>query len=160
MSHIAVNNRILMSGSLLRFPPFIGIAILLSLFAPINAQIVLDGPIKDFETAGFSENGYKSWQLQGKQGVYVNAAQINVSDMILTLFSGDSKVEQTAVIISSKASLRHQSGNALGPLDIQMTGSNYVINGKDWLWYGKERILKIKGGASVVFKGHIGGLLK
>jgi len=99
----------------------------------------------------FGPNGYKTWDLAGKQGRYISADRIDIDGLKLRLFSGDEKSRVDIVIESPKAEVDPKSGKASGPDFLYVNGPGYSVTGRDWFWNEKTKFLEIKKDVQVTF---------
>lgn len=135
------------------------IALCLSV-ACLEAQIVPDAPIHNFKLPMFADSGYKSWDLQGRQGIYVNAGQIDILGMKLRVFSGDSDLRLETYIESPMATVLVRRKQSAGKSEVLIKGPNYTITGRNWTWDGNTRTVKVMEAVRVTFTGEIDYLLK
>ena len=122
--------------------------------------MVPDAPVHNFKLPMFADNGYKSWDLQGRQGIYVNAEQIDILGMKLRVFSGDSDLKLETYIESPKATVLVRRKQGAGNSEVLIKGPNYTIIGRNWTWDGNTRTVKVREAVRVTFTGEIDYLLK
>ncbi len=139
-----------------------GLIILVSMVTQIGlyAQIVPDAPVIDFKLPMFGENGYKIWDLQGDEGRYINTERIDVINLKLRVFSGDSSLLLDTTIESPEATMLIRSNRALSNSSIRMVGPNYHITGMIWHWEGSKRTLVVKKNVRVKFQDTLTDILK
>ena len=142
-----------MSGILRQFKGLIWLIVFPAL--PLFGQMVPVAPVEDFRMPMFGENGYKVWDLQGKEGHYVSADEIKVGGMFLQTFKGDEALSVETTIESSEATVFVKEHYAKGDQDILITGTNYIIEGFEWLWNGKNHNVDIGYNVRVTFLGHL-----
>ncbi len=128
--------------------------------ACLEAQMVPDAPVHNFKLPMFADNGYKSWDLQGRQGIYVNAERIDILGMKLRVFSGDSALRLETYIESPKATVLVCRKQGAGKSEVLIKGPNYTIIGRNWTWDGNTRTIKVREAVRVTFTGEIDYLLK
>jgi len=128
--------------------------------ACLEAQMVPDAPVHNFKLPMFGDNGYKSWDLQGRQGIYINAEQIDILDMKLRVFSGDSAMRLETSIESPRATILVHNKLGGGKSEVIIKGPNYIIIGRNWTWDGNTRTVKVRKSVRVTFYGEIDYLLK
>lgn len=143
-----------MRKRILRFLPFLACAVAgLCPAAQDNSltRFEAKAPVNDFSLPMFGPDGYKTWDLSGKQGRYVNQNQIDIDGLKLRLFSGDEKGRVEVVIESPKAEVDPKAGKASGPDFLYVNGPGYSVTGRDWFWNEKTKYLEIKKDVQVTF---------
>ncbi len=144
-------------------PVACGLALCLALAVPTLAQkMVPDAPVRNFKLPMFGEDGYKAWDLQGEEGIYISAEELEVEKMTLRIFAtGDPIVPQT-VIESPNATLYPQRSEATGKQAIYITerGGTFSIFGRDWLWNGRTDTITIRRDARVTFRESLGSIIE
>lgn len=126
----------------------------------LPAQMLPDAPVHNFKLPMFAESGYKSWDLQGRQGIYISAEQIDILDMKLRVFSGDKNLRIETSIESPTASVYLRRKQSTGNDVVIIKGPKYKILGRKWFWDGNTRTVKINEAVRVTFTGDIDFLLK
>lgn len=125
-------------------------------------KMVPDAPVKKFKLPMFGEDGYKIWDLQGEEGLYISQDELEVDKMVLRLFAaGDPVVPQT-IIESPKATIYPQNSEATGKQAIYITerGNAFAIFGRDWTWNGREQTIIIRSDARVTFREALGSIIE
>ena len=119
-------------------------------------RMVPDAPVPNFKIPVFGDDGYKIWDLRGKEGRYVNDQQIVVEGMELRVFSGDEAMHLEVTMESPQATIFIQDQRAVGNDLLFIRGPNFHIVGKGWLWNGKEKLIRIEDDVQVTFKESLG----
>jgi len=123
----------------------------LLLVCELGAQITPSAPIANFRLPMFGENGFRSWELSGTQGRYLSDEKIEVDDMKLKIYSGETGMDIEHLIKSPRAILFAQKNIAIGEGPIRITSTRYRITGERWFWDGKTRSVVISKKAAVTF---------
>lgn len=118
-------------------------------------QMVPDAPIQHFTLPMFGDNGYKSWELRGLKGHYLNADQALVEGLELVVFSGDADMLEENRIRSPKALIDFETSRAEGDSSLFVTGPGYEIQGRDWTWDGVDRKIIVRQAVRVSFAGRV-----
>jgi len=106
------------------------------------AQMIPDAPIRDFRLPRFGEDGYKSWELRGVAGTYLNEDQVLVEGLDLLTFTGGLDLQVENRIRSPKALIDLSAETARGETSLFVTGPDFSIEGRDWIWSaGQESII-------------------
>lgn len=122
-------------------------------------NIIPSAPVINFKLPMFEKEGYRSWFLNGKEGIYVSENEVDVLGMKIDIFSGDVREVLEATIMSPKAIILIHENRALGNDLIEVAGQAYHLTGKDWSWDGEGRRMSINKGVKVVFNQSLKGLL-
>lgn len=119
-------------------------------------------PVKNFKLPMFGEDGYKIWDLQGREGHYLGRNHIKVSGMKLRTWTGKEPLRLNMTIESQSASIFPQDNRATGEEYIYILEANggYSIVGRDWEWDGNRDRILVKKDARVTFKQSMGDILK
>ncbi len=126
-------------------------ASLLSIGYSAPPQMLPSTPVLDFSLPRFGEDGYKIWDLKGSEGYYINAERVDVTDMILCIFSGDASGTVETCIESPKASIFINLSQARSLEPLKINNFSYTIEGKDWIWDGKQNKIIVHQDVHVVF---------
>ena len=107
----------------------------LSLFLSLSAQNISapsQQPITNFILPMFGEDGYKSWDISGKEGFYINPREILIKGMLLRICKAGSPSEFETQITSAEARIHVDEKVAHGPKELHIEGTNFNVTGKDW----------------------------
>ncbi len=127
----------------------------------LEARLAPDAPVLDFKLPMFGEkNGYKIWELRGREGRYVSEERIDVVGMELRLFSGKADIKVHTTIESPAATMLVSKSQALGKSEIKITGNQFQIEGEDWKWVGSSRTITVDKNVRVSFQQRLAGILK
>ena len=126
----------------------------------LEARLVPDAPILDFKLPMFGPNGYKVWELRGREGHYINEEQIDVLDMSLRLYSGEADLKIHTTIESPAATMLVNRNRAEGQSEIKITGDQFQIRGENWRWHGDTHTVTVDKNVRVIFQQRLAGILK
>ncbi len=120
-----------------------------------------DTPVREFLLPMFGPDGYKVWDLRGREGRYVAPNEIIVSGMTLRTFGSKDPANPETIIQSPIATINPEESTAEGEdlLQIQDTEGHYSIIGRNWKWEGRENKITIRAEARVVFRQSLGSIL-
>ena len=121
----------------------------------VVGQMIPDAPIRHFRLPMFGENGYKSWELRGLKGEYLNEEQALIEGLEVIVFSGDEAVREDNRIRSPKAMIYLQESRAESDSSIFAIGPGYEITGRNWSWDGVERKIIVREDVRVSFAGTV-----
>lgn len=125
-------------------------------------KMVPDAPVLNFKLPMFGEDGYKTWDLQGEEGLYISPEELEVEKMTLRIFATGDPVEPQTLIESPHATIYPQRSEATGKQAIYITerGGTFAIFGRDWLWNGREHTITIRRDARVTFRESLGSIIE
>jgi lipopolysaccharide export system protein LptC len=115
------------------------------------SQMIPDAPIENFRLPMFGEDGYKSWELRGLRGHYLDETSAIIEGMELVTFDGGAELLVGNKIRSPKALISFKDSTASGESSLFVTGMNFAIQGQDWEWNGKENSITVKSQVRVTF---------
>ena len=130
----------------------VGVAVMSWLTFAQAHRILPDAPVMNFKLPMFGCNGYKTWDLQGKEGLYVNEDEILVEGMRLRVFSGDERLLQEITLESPTATIFIREHRALGKGLLFISGPTFNIVGKGWEWDGKDKTIHVNQDVQVTFR--------
>ncbi len=125
-----------------------------------TAQMVPDAPVINFRLPMFGDDGYRIWDLRGKQGLYVNENRVDVVDMHLLVYSKEVPNLVETEILSPRASMLIQENRAVGDQTITVLGDNFEVRGQRWSWDGDENRVVIDERVKVTFFEELSGIIQ
>lgn len=140
-----------------------GIAFLLIAYGTTQAQkMVPDAPVSNFKLPMFGEDGYKAWDLQGEEGLYISPQELEVEKMTLRVFAEGDPITPQTVIESPSATIYPDKSEASGQQAIYITerGGAFAIFGRDWTWNGETDTITIRRDARVTFRESLGSIIE
>jgi len=124
------------------------------------AQMVPDAPVKNFRLPMFGDDGYRVWDLRGREGRYVSRDQVDVIDMRLFVFSSEQPNQVQTEIRSPKATMLIRENRAQGDESILVVGDAFQVEGQRWLWDGEANRVVIDEQVKVTFFEELSGFLQ
>lgn len=120
----------------------------------------LDGPVLHFRLPVFdAQTGYRAWDIQGREGLRVGEAEVEVKDLVIRIYHpGGIEVETT--ITSPQARLHLGQGEARGDSPLRVDGANFILQGEDWQWDHDRQRIRVARLARVTFTEPLGSLLE
>ena len=115
------------------------------------ADMTPSAPVRHFRMPRFGKDGYKVWDFSGREGHYISREHIEVIDMTLRVFSGDARGVVETQIKSPEAVLFIQRSYAHSPQQLSIEGIGYHVEGRDWIWDGKQKKIIVQEDVHVVF---------
>lgn len=130
----------------------IGCCLVLVACSGLSAQrMAPDAPVKQFRLPSFGEDGYRVWDLEGREGRYISADEIQIDGLRLRTWSGDEAMIQELEITSPHASIFPQQNTAKGQGLIHIVGPGYTVFGRGWDWNGNTRAIAVANEVRVTF---------
>jgi hypothetical protein len=114
-------------------------------------RLLPDARITEFALPGFNPAGFRLWQLVGQEGLFLEDEVVQVNQLEMRLFSGDSRGLLQSTIKSPSALLQARHNRATGDGPITVTGSGFTIEGEGWVWTGDNHTILIRRDVSVTF---------
>lgn len=121
----------------------------------VIAQMVPDAPIEHFRLPVFNEEGYRSWELRGLKGHYLDEANVRVEGLELIIFDSENAQSEESRIRSPEALIRFEENTAEGPSSLFLSGEGFQVQGKDWKWFAETRTLEVRKEARVRINGEL-----
>ena len=122
--------------------------------------MIPDAPLERFTLPIFGLNGYKTWEVKGAQGRFLDATHLEVDDLIIRIFSGNEQMILESLITSPRALIDINKRTAQGKRQLMVRGPHYRLTGKGWIWEGDKRRIIVHENARVEFDQPLGRILR
>ncbi len=113
--------------------------------------------LSGFYLPGFGADGYKTWDIQGRES-HLDAtddSRLEIADLLLQLYSGGEKARLEMTIRSAAATVQTASAETQvhGPNILYLTGAgdSYTVSGYDWSWNSKTHLIQLRRNVTVKF---------
>ena len=113
--------------------------------------ISVDAPIINFRIPTFNRQNQRSWLLCGAEGRYLNANELAVTNLSLTVFTGDATNGVEYVFLSPAAVARPDDGQVRGAGLLRVVAPSFEATGEDWTYDHREKKISIRKNVRVVF---------
>jgi hypothetical protein len=137
---------------------------LLSLLAGLAAawaqEVSAAAPAKNWKLPLFTKEGFRSMTLLGSEVRPVDAGRIDVTDMNITVFSGDAAAKVDTVILSPAATFLQKENLARGDKSVRLLRDDIEVTGEDWTYDQTARKATIAKKVRVVFRAQLPDILK
>lgn len=110
-----------------------------------------DAPVKNFKLPSFGPDGYRQWDLEGREGRYVSEQEIEILGLRLRTWSGDQSLVQVLEITSPDARIFPSQNRAVGSGLIHIVGPGYTVFGVGWDWNGETNAIAVEREVRVTF---------
>ena len=136
---------------------------LLALFAalPAIAQSSSEATGKNFALPGFTKEGYHRFQLRGTAARYIEGEKAyHVTDMNLTLFTGDAANRVDTVVLSPLATFLPTSHLARGDGLVRLIRDDMEVTGEQWTYDHSQKKVSLQKNTRIVFRAQLPDLLR
>ncbi|MGA2444333.1 MAG: hypothetical protein ABSG50_02755 [Opitutaceae bacterium] len=122
--------------------------------------LTTDAPVINFRVPTFTKEGYRSWLLCGSEGLYINQDQLAVTDLNLTVFTGDASNRVESVFLSPAATALLNVGQVRGPGRLRLISDDFEATGADWVYDHRQKKVSIRKDVHVVFHTQLKDILR
>lgn len=123
-------------------------------------EVSAPSPVRNYTLSFFSESGYHSMHVRGGTADLRDPERIVVTDLTLTLFTGDASRTVDTVILSPRAILEPEPQQVWGPGPVRLVGQDLELTGEDWRYDHPAKKILIQRRARIVFQAELADLLK
>ena len=123
-------------------------------------SLTADSPVINFRVPTFTKEGYRSWLLCGSEGLYVNQDQLSITDLNLTVFTGDATNRVESVFLSPAATALLNAGQVRGPGRLRLINDEFEATGADWVYDHRQKKVSIRKDVRVVFHVQLQSILR
>jgi lipopolysaccharide export system protein LptC len=140
--------------------PLLLFFLLPALAAAATTQISSQRPIINFSLPNFTPEGYRAWLIRGSEARYLNANEIEIKELTLSIFSGLADEKVATMILSPQATVLPVDSVITGPDTIRVINDQFEATGSDWRYVHKEQRVTINRKVHVVFQAQLKEFLK
>ncbi len=137
----------------------LAVLFLVSAAIGFSQPVTATTPVQNFKLPTFTPEGYRSMLLLGSSAT-VAPGVINLTEMNLTLFSGDAASKVETVILSPVAAVSPDSGQVSGDSTVRMIRDDIEITGTGWTYDHRQKKVSITRNARIVYRAQMPDLLK
>lgn len=123
-------------------------------------SFTVNAPVVNFTVPTFTREGFRLWLLRGAEGVYANDERLNVTDLNLTVFSGDAAGKVEKVFLSPSAVALINEGRVYGPGALRLITDDFEATGDDWIYDHRQNKVSIHRNVRVVFHAQLNDILR
>ena len=148
-----------------RFPTFcllLATGAYLARGAAGGPEVTARVPIKNFQLPTFTKAGDRAMLLLAGEAFIVSQTQVEVTDLNLTLFSGDATNRVDTVLVSPAATVLLDQQIVRGNSTVRLVRDDLEVTGEQWSYSHQpaEKKVLIENKARVVFRAQLPDLLK
>jgi hypothetical protein len=123
-------------------------------------SVAATAPVKNFRLPTFTDQGFRHTMLIAAEARLPDPARIDLSEMELTLFTGDAAEQIDAMLAAPLATFFPQKLLATGPSTVRLERLDLTVTGADWTYDHSAKKVVIKRDAHVLFRSPIGDIIK
>jgi len=137
--------------------PALGVLLLAPAAATLRAAgerptaFTVDAPVINFRIPTFSREGFRTWLLSGGEGRYLSANELAVTNLSLTVFTGDATNAVDSVFLSPQAVALLDEARVRGPGPLRLITTEFEATGEDWVYDNHAKKVSIHKNVRVVF---------
>ncbi|MBI5767402.1 MAG: hypothetical protein HZA93_06370 [Verrucomicrobia bacterium] len=149
--------------------PSFSALVLLSILIPVSAFLLVAGaaepaatpPAKNWVLPLFSDKeGFRTMTLRGAAVQPVGRDRIDVTDLNITIFSGDATARVDSVLLAQSASFFPKTNLATGEKHVRLVRDDLEVSGDGWVYDHAARKISLKQNTRVVFRAELNDILK
>ena len=126
-----------------------------------TTQISPDKPVVNFRLPEFTPDGNRAWLIRGSEAYFLaKENQINVKELTLSVFSGQSDGKLVTMVLSPSATVRPAESLVTGESTIRVINDDYEATGIGWRCEPKEKKISITKKVRVTFRAEFKDILK
>jgi hypothetical protein len=128
--------------------------------AQVSTRVSSDAPIVNFRLPTFTDDGFRAWLVRGSEARLISAREIDVSELTMTVFSGDAAERVTTMILSPAARLLPEQQVVHGPGALRVIDDEFEATGEQWRYDHREKRVSIGRNVRVAFRAQLKDLLQ
>lgn len=125
-----------------------------------DQRVSTSAPVQDYTVSFFSDQGYPRVRVVGASADLSNPARVRLTGMELILYSGEADRAIDTSLAAPLAVLEPEPELVSGPDAVKLVRPDVSVEGYDWSYDHRERHIRIRREARVVFNTPLEGLLK
>lgn len=131
--------------------------------AQVSTRIASDAPIINFRLPTFTAEGYREWLVRGSEARMHSAQEIDIRELTLTVFAGDSSDKITTMILAPKAKVLPEERTVTGQETIRVLNDSLEATGTEWRVHqsGEKAVeISLRQNVRVTFRAELKNLLQ
>ncbi|HVU23383.1 MAG TPA: hypothetical protein VHE13_04600 [Opitutus sp.] len=136
----------------------LALGLLLAAALPASAQVT--APARNWVLPVFSPEGYRSMIARGSEARALDQHRFEVTDLNLTLFTGDADARVDTVILSPKALFLPDQKEAHGEDSVRVVRDDVEASGTRWVYWHDQKKISLDGNVTVTFQAELKDLLQ
>lgn len=107
-----------------------------------------------------AKEGYRNMTLRGSEVRPVGNARIDVSDLSITVFSGDAAAHVETMLLSPAATFYPREQRASGEKNVRLIRDDIEVTGEGWSYDHAGKKVSLARNVRVVFSAQLNDILK
>ncbi|GAB5559928.1 MAG: hypothetical protein SynsKO_15750 [Synoicihabitans sp.] len=125
-----------------------------------SERVTTSAPVKDYAVSFFSDEGFPRVRVVGESADLADRQLIKLTGMNLILYTGAADREIETTLESPVALLEPSEELVGGPDSVNLRRSDLEVSGEDWSYDHRDRRIKIRRSARIIFKTPLEGFLE
>ncbi len=128
-----------------------------------SPRIRAPAPVKNFSLPFFNDEGFRTMLIRGNEARLANPAKPELTDVTVSLFSGDAANRVEAVLLATEATVDTAAKTVVGTGPMRLVQEEFEATGERWFYdYNDPDTinLRIERKARIVFRAELQALLK
>ncbi|MCX6955587.1 MAG: hypothetical protein NTV51_25865 [Verrucomicrobia bacterium] len=118
-------------------------------------------PAKNWVLPLFSpKEGFRTMTLRGSEVRPVGTARVDVTDLNITVFSGDAAARVETLLLSPSASFFAKEKRATGEKSVRLIRDDIEVTGEGWVYLHDTKTVSLARNVRVVFTAQLNDILK
>jgi hypothetical protein len=105
------------------------------------------------------KDGFRSMTLRGSE-VRPQGARVAVTDLSITIFSGDAEAKIDSMLLSPEAIFLTKENRASGEKSVRLIRDDFEVNGVGWTYDHKAKKVSLQHNVRVTFRAQLQDILK
>lgn len=128
---------------------------------PVERAPATTAPAKNWVLPLFTDKeGFRSMTLRGSEARTPAANRIDVTDLNITVFSGDAAARVDSLLLSPQASFYLKENRATGEKSVRFIRDDVEVTGEVWSYDHALKKVSLARNARVVFRAQLNDILK
>lgn len=107
-----------------------------------------------------AKEGYRNMTLRGSEVRPVGNSRIDVSDLSITIFSGDAAAHVETMLLSPAATFFPKEQRAIGAKSVRLIRDDIEVTGEGWTYEHLGKKVSLARNVRVVFSAQLNDILK
>jgi hypothetical protein len=117
-------------------------------------------PARNWTLPLFTKEGFRQMTLRGDEVRPVTSDRVDISGMVVTVYSGDAQATVVSVLSSPEATFMINERIARGDKSVRLVRDDVEVTGAGWTYYYNEKKVLIARNSHVVFHAAMPDILK
>ena len=107
-----------------------------------------------------AKDGFRSMTLRGSEVRPVGSARIEVTDLNITVFSGDAAAHVETILLSPAAIFLPKEKRATGEKSVRLIRDDVEVTGEGWTYDHPGKKISLARNVRVIFRAQLNDILK